>query len=412
MTRRQTLHTFLGVLLGAATLGGCSAKGREASTPAVNPVARVASPSERVAPAKAGTAWERQSSLVNLDCGGVGGQTGTYQGSLDRGRKLAALKRWADAVAAFTHALDERADDPIALSELSWALLQAGDAKAALLTARHAASLAVDSKLRAASHYNGARAAESLGDLESARAEYEASLALRENQGVRERLAKISKPTVRTLPPATTLKECQGKASVVAACECIRKAEGTSTAMCETEDPKGMEGQLVTVWDKSSESDSFVPGRRTILLVKRHGTWSPIQLVASSNYVDLAETPHATEASKIVKYEELPFRDGTLYWIQSENEYSEWSTGEQDVRGEAILTLCMVSNLGAGTTNCVQLSIGKWDYTIAPDRNGSDEKCQVRQAVSYRLTLGSSGTATIVLSGGVDSKSLVGRYEF
>jgi hypothetical protein len=215
------------------------------------------------------------------------------------------------------------------------------------------------------------------------------------------------------------MTECQGQSSLDEACRCLAKTaakwgatpSSPSMAECRVMEPRGKEAQLVEVWAKAAESDSFIPGRSVVLVARNGETWSPLQVVEVSTDVDLDETPQATNTIKINKYEELPYRGGTLIWVQTQTQSSEWSTGEQELTGDAGLTLCSVAS-DQGTRCSARLAIATWDFTLVPDRNGSQDKCQVREATSYRVALESSGALAIVLGSGADTNALVGRYRF
>jgi hypothetical protein len=358
---------------------------------------------------------------VELLCGEVPEMTGMYAASLDMGRKASAAKRWADAIAAFRRVLSERKDDPSALSELSWALLQSGDAQDAVETAERGVAVAADPKQKAAAHYNAGRAAEALGNLAAARTHYETSLALRGNETVSSRLAKLAASGARALPKGELMKECQGQASIAAVCECLGNTAafwGASAglgagAFCEVTESRGKAGQLVSVWSRAGDLDSFSPGRVVVLVARIGSTWSALQVAESSDDVDHTETPQSTDVATVMGYEELPYRGGTMFWVQTKSENSEWSVGEQDVRGHAGLTLCSVpGDSMKGAPACLSLPLAEWDFTLTPDRSGDNDRCEVRKATKYRVTLDSQGHATMLLEAGTDGKSAVGRYEF
>lgn len=379
------------------------------------------------AEASAKPAWQRQSATIALDCDPPPEEKDTYSAALDAGRKAAAAKRWAAAVAAFRRAIVLRDKDPAAMSELSWALLQKGDAEEARQIGERAGAASAEPKLKAASLYNAGRAAEALGDLDGARKHYEASLALRESAAVKTRLAQLAAPAPRAVPRAQPMKDCQDQPSVEAACECLKKAlapEPGATASCQVTEPeavagepkpKSERGKLVSVRAASAERDTLDSGETVVLLARRGATWSALQVVESAGEVDRAETPRTRNEIELGRYEELPFRGGTLFWVQTETQETDVAAGDEFVEGSAGLTLCAVPGDGAaGEPWCARLPLGKWDYSSPSFREDSGEgeqHCQVPVMTRYRVTLDDSGAGAVTLESGLDDLNLVGRFQ-
>lgn len=368
-------------------------------------------------------AWQRQSAALELDCDPPREGESTYAAALGAGRKAASAKRWTDAVAAFRRAIILRDKDAAAMSELSWALLQTGDAEEARQTGERAAAASAEPKLKAASLYNAGRAAEALGDLDGARKHYEASLALRENAAVKTRVTQLAATAPRAVPRAERMKDCQDQASIEAACECLKKAlapEPGATSSCKVTEPgthagerktKSERGKLVSVWSASAERDTLDSGETVVLLARRGATWSALQVVETAGEVDRAETPRTRNETELRHYEELPFRGGTLFWVQTATEETDVAAGDQFVEGTAGLTLCAVPGDGAaGEPWCARLQLGEWGYSDPAFSEEGEQRCQVRVMTRYRVTLDGNGEGAMTLDSGLDALNLVGRF--
>lgn len=136
-------------------------------------------------------------------------------------RGTTAAKRWCDAADGFRQAHADRPEDPVALSELAWALLSAGDAPHALEAAEFAVGRTTDPKQKEAALYNAGRATEALGDLTRASSRLQASLELRTNDTVQQRLKHLAAPAVRAAPATALGRGCQGLPSAAAVCDCL-----------------------------------------------------------------------------------------------------------------------------------------------------------------------------------------------
>ena len=348
-------------------------------------------------------AWELRSKPTDLGCAAPAPNTKTYKAALDAGRAAGKAKRWGEAVVAFDAALAAQKDDPVALSELAWATLQAGDAQRSLELAERAITAAKDPNPQAASHFNAARAAEALGDLDTARTHYQKSLELRPNDAIKERLAKLAPVGPRTLARGTPIADCQQLASVDAVCKCLTgKAVGLEgTLACEAAKEKGTNGQLVVVQEQAADPDKAVGGTAFVLVAKRGEKWSAMQVVETAGDVDLTETPNAMHGATVLAYEER----GSTIWVETQNQYSETGGGEREVRGEVGLTVCNA------TTCTARIPLAGWDYTVTLAHGDGDDKCDVRSAFAYRATLTSAGVLTLVLAAGVDDGGRAGRYQ-
>ncbi|MEZ4359870.1 MAG: hypothetical protein R3B48_06790 [Kofleriaceae bacterium] len=421
---------LLGLLLGG---GACSRKRRAseagAKGSAADPwvAAAAAADAGGAAPAAHQATWHRESAALEFDCDDRVPPGASYAAALAAGRKEGTAKRWADAVAAFRDALLKRDDDPAALNELAWALLQVGEAQEARTLAERAAAATTEPKAKAAGLYNAGRAAEAVGDLAGAKAHYEASLALRESEPVRARVAKLAPPPVRSVPRRDLLKTCQELPSVNEVCTClaassevVRVSGPGSEASCQLSEArtsggepkaKSDRGALVSVWSRSSDRDTMDPGHDVVLVARRGATWSALRVVESADEVDRTETPMAREQAEVRSYEELSFGGGTLFWVQTEQVSRDQAAGPF-VQGKASLTLCAVPADGdAGKAPwCAQLSLGEWDYDSEPEGDDDRRRCAIRKLQQYKVRLDSSGEGAVILERGVDEEGAVGRF--
>ena len=145
----------------------------------------------------------------------------------DAARLLASARRHAAALdwRACERELEQAARiaprNPIVLGELTWAALQAGDASRADVVGRVAVGLGGPASLRAQLLYNAGRAAQALGDVARARADYDASLRLRPNDEVsaqRDSLTASAELEGVTLDPS---EPCQRGRTVAAVARCL-----------------------------------------------------------------------------------------------------------------------------------------------------------------------------------------------
>jgi hypothetical protein len=157
--------------------------------------------------------------------------------------------------------------------------------------------------------------------------------------------------------------------------------------------------------------DDLIPGRELVLVARTGATWSALVAVDESGAVDLAQQPRAAAGVAVSMYEELPYRGGTLHWVQTASEFSETATGETEERGHSALTLCWVrGDREAAPPTCARFLLAEWDYTFEMmDDDDGAEQCQVRKAVSYHVDAASDGQLHVVLEVGVDD-GVAGRY--
>ncbi|MCA9516838.1 MAG: tetratricopeptide repeat protein [Myxococcales bacterium] len=107
-------------------------------------------------------------------------------------RKLTASKDYAAAIAKFSEAIGLDGGVAAAWSGRGYAALLAGSLDAAKADFEKAATLDKDATFLAQVHYNLGQVAEKQKDLDTAKAEYRKSLALRPNDAVEKALARVS----------------------------------------------------------------------------------------------------------------------------------------------------------------------------------------------------------------------------
>lgn len=340
-----------------------------------------------------------------------------YKEGLKLGRKEAAAKRWGDAIVAFEYANKQRAaQDPAALSELSWAMLQAGDTELALDAAKQAAARSSDVKQKAGALYNAGRAAESLGKLDDARGFYKSSLELRDNPGITERMEKLVAPVPRTAELAPLMKECRGLPSSKAVCECLGKTSASwggevgigANATCELERSIDESGALASVASSKAVPETLAPGRALVLIAKGKAGWSALRVVESSRDVDLTETPRMTHGAEILEAEVRPYRGGLLFWIASRQQREEWAIGELDATGSRDLTICALPP--GEEPSCTQWVLGEWSYLETPSQREGADACESRELATYFVMMDATGKLNVTLASGVDKKGAVGEY--
>jgi hypothetical protein len=143
-----------------------------------------------------------------------------------------------------------------------------------------------------------------------------------------------------------------------------------------------------------------------------HGkAWSAVDVVEAAPDVDLTQTPKATHGATITGLEVRPRTDGTLVWIQSQNQYSETDMGEQEVQGAAALTLCVLPSDAAQEPYCyAPVKIATWEYTFTIANADRDDACKIREAAVFSASLDSSGALSVRLDRGTDKAGSAGKY--
>jgi hypothetical protein len=138
--------------------------------------------------------------------------------------------------------------------------------------------------------------------------------------------------------------------------------------------------------------------------------WSAVNVVEHAPDVDLTMTPKATHGASIKKFETRPRADGTVLWIESDNQYSETAMGEQEVNGAAALTICVVPTAPAQAYCYAPVKLAAWDYTFTFDKAGQDDACEVRKAGGLSASLDGAGGLTVRLDRGTDKTGAAGHY--
>jgi len=166
------------------------------------------------------------------------------------------------------------------------------------------------------------------------------------------------------------------------------------------------------VRETPADADAAAGGTALVLLAKRGATWSALQVVDSADAVDLGETPNAVHAATVRAYEERPQAGRTTIWIESQHQYSETGAGEQEVRGEAALTVCAIPTAASEPASCqARIPLAGWDHTVIRAHGDGEDRCDARSGFAYRATLTSAGVLTLVLASGVDDGGRAGRYQ-
>lgn len=142
----------------------------------------------------------------------------TYRKQLEAGRKAAKATRWPEAIAAFEAALAAVPGDDRALSELSFAAMNAGDASKARDAGKRAVLAATEAKIKAAALYNLGRV-EEITQPSLAASLYRQSLALRPNKIVEKRLAELGKALPAAIEPEPLA--CATPMTKAALCDCL-----------------------------------------------------------------------------------------------------------------------------------------------------------------------------------------------
>lgn len=127
-----------------------------------------------------------------------------FKKAIREGRSLAKKELYEDASAAFQRALVAVPNDPLALSELSWALLKANDLSGAIKAANASIERATGN-LKAASLYNLGRGLEAADRDEAAIEAYRDSMNIRPHSAVAKRLSSLTDEVIAPLAPVKWL---------------------------------------------------------------------------------------------------------------------------------------------------------------------------------------------------------------
>jgi hypothetical protein len=351
-----------------------------------------------------------------------------YRKRLSAGRKLARARRWGEAAVEFEKALQAIPMDGRALSELSWAALQAGDHPKAVRASTDAARVTADRKLRAASLYNLGRALEALGDRAGAAKQYKESLALRPHKDVAARLTKLGqKPPTAGAPPDVP---CTAPLTQEALCKCLVSGDGEPTS----------EG------DAESDEDSFeasceilaepaMPDRTAIAQVKESFSEYTFYLLVEGarGWSTAGTVAHLYEGGVAGVYNELAWEKveerkvgrARLLWIETVEGGYDHDAGinESESHTTRLVTICVVGGAAAlGCPLAVPLSYEfDRDILIEDDEeamSAEDKKLHTPGLPIHRerhlaIRLAADGTATVTLVKGKadgDVKDLLGVH--
>jgi hypothetical protein len=223
----------------------------------------------------------------------------------------------------------------------------------------------------------------------------------------------------RALPRAAPIAGCRDQASIRALCKCLTasvdqwgKTAGLSApAGCALETQTGAPAATVGVHSAPADPDATAAGMAYVLIAAHGKAWSAVNVVESAPDVDLTQTPRATHGASVTALEVRPRPDGTLLWIQSQNQYSETDMGEQEIHGAAALTICILPSDATREPYChAPIKLAVWDYTFTLANADRDDACKVREAAVFSASLDSNGALSVRLERGADKTGGAGRY--
>ena len=337
----------------------------------------------------------------------------TYRKQLDAGRKLAKATKWPEAIAAFEAALVAVPGDDRALSELSFAAMNAGDAAKARDAGKRAVLAATEPKIKAAALYNLGRV-EELQQPSLAATLYRQSLALRPNKIVEKRLADLAK----TVPAAATPEPlpCTTPVSKDALCTCL--GETTELApderRCEVADTSV--AGLATATFATSEM-----GEETVALVAGSGDKWQVVAILTTIY-----NPGAFGISEEWSLGDVTARDVGGHQVIEVR--SSWSRNDSDMginevegEGRDLVTVCVRAKAGDVPTCPLTTTLHyTYDRDTLMDDLPADEQADmapyktpglpIKNAWKVSLEIGDDGVAHLrAVEGRVDGALLGDR---
>ena len=329
-----------------------------------------------------------------------------YLGHLQEGQKLAKAKRWQPAIAAFEAAVKILPGDDRALSELSFAALSFGDFVKARDAGERSVLAASGTNVKAASLYNLGRVEEANDKLPQAAHFYRASLLLRDNKIVRERLAKVAKNAAPEQPDPPLCSAAP--MSQAALCACIAKHAEFTGGECTVEDQS--EPFVVISAETSDRGESV-----RLLAVQNQDKY---QVVAHLGDVYNPGMMGISEDWELGKVEQQQVGDRTVVRFASTHSRQDSDLGlneiEFNVREQ--FTFCVVA-VGAPVTCPLQLT-GRLAYTretllddeeVEPELKKLQTKgLPIRQEYSVTATLTPQGVVQIRTAKGNPDPSLLG----
>ena len=329
-----------------------------------------------------------------------------YLAHLQEGQKLAKAKRWQPAIAAFEAALQILPGDDRALSELSFAALSFGDFVKARDAGERSVLAASGTNVKAASLYNLGRVEEANDKLPQAAHFYRASLALRDNKTVRERLAKVAKNAapVQPDPPLCSAAPM----SQAALCACIAKHAEFTGGECTVEDQ--LEPFVVISAETSDRGESV-----RLLAVQNQDKF---QVVAHLGDVYNPGMMGISEDWALGKVEQQQVGDRTVVRFATTHSRNDSDLGLNEIEFNETeqFTFCVVA--GGAPVTCPLQVTGRLAYTrdvllddeaVEPELKKLQTKgLPIRQEYSVTATLTPQGVVQIRTAKGNPDPSLLG----
>ena len=328
-----------------------------------------------------------------------------YLAHLQEGQKLAKAKRWQPAMAAFEAALQILPGDDRALSELSFAALSFGDFVKARDAGERSVLAASGTNVKAASLYNLGRVEEANDKLPQAAHFYRASLALRDNKTVRERLAKVAKNAAPEQPDPPLCSAAP--MSKTALCACIAKHAEFTGGECTVEDQTE---PFVVISAETSERGESV----RLLAVQNQDNF---QVVAHLGDVYNPGMMGISEDWELGKVEQQQCGDRTVVRFATTHSRKDSDLGlnEIEFNEREQFTFCVVA-AGAPVTCPLQVT-GRLAYTretlddeeVEPELKKLQTKgLPIHQEYSVTTTLTPQGVVQIRTAKGNPDPSLLG----
>jgi hypothetical protein len=223
----------------------------------------------------------------------------------------------------------------------------------------------------------------------------------------------------RALPRAQAIAVCQDQTSIDVVCTCLTGSADkwiagtglTAPVTCAAAPQGNATARLVELHSAPTDPGGVAAGTAYAVVAAHGSQWSAVNVIEYAPDVDLTMTPKATHGASIKKFETRPRADGTVLWIESDNQYSETAMGEQEVNGAAALTICVVPTAPPQPAYCyAKVLLAAWDYTFTFEKAGKDDACEVRKAGALSASLDSAGGLTVRLDRGTDKIGAAGRY--
>lgn len=310
-----------------------------------------------------------------------------WRGHIQTGRKHAEAREWAPAVMEFEAALRLTPDDAMALNELSFVALQAGDVLKAKQAGSGALNRAVDPRLKAAALYNLGRIAEREGDAPGAKSYYLQSEALRPGQEVYQRRAGLDDPS-RNPKPVLPCNQPQPLSQI---CACLRKTQG-DWFIGEVRDPERLECEF--------DSTVMRPGVRLVSLA--NGTSERSYLIAArvgQAWAVIGELFHATfnnhheDTLVNITFRERQLAEAHLLWVEYQVRGTQGMETEVTEDETKMVAICLLSG-AKGAPRCPFNAPLTHSGTRTIYKDGKPKNYPFSS--KYRVDLAPDGTATAV----------------